>query len=120
MQQEPAEADRLSGGNSQQTTVSGQAESEGLSPPIKVRTPLPTAKQARPELTGKAINIHTARFLVALASMALLAFVVVASFIGIYQGQSIESITRLLEITFAPLVALVAAAVAFYYRSTRP
>jgi hypothetical protein len=53
-----------------------------------------------------------------MSSVALLTFVVVASFVTIWLGKPIDDLTRLLEILFAPLVALVAAAVAFYYRSS--
>jgi hypothetical protein len=91
---------------------------EQLSAPIALSRPVLTA--GRPGV-GKPFNIHAARFRLALCSIALLAFVVVAAFVGLYlRRSSIEDITRLLEIMFAPLVALVAAAVAFYYRSNPP
>jgi len=93
-----------------------EEEEGGLSGPILSDEPLPTAEDARPRLTGRAINIHMARLLVAMASLVILTFVVVSAFVGLWLGQSIENITRLLEIMFAPLVALVAAAVAFYLR----
>lgn len=66
---------------------------------------------------GKRLNLDWIRFLIALLSIAILAFVVVAAFVTLWRGQSIDGLTRLLEIIFAPLIALVAAAVAFYYRS---
>lgn len=70
--------------------------------------------------TGKPIPLATARFIIALLSIAILAFVVVAAFATLWQGQSIDNLSRLLEILFAPLVALVGVAVAFYYRSNPP
>jgi hypothetical protein len=43
---------------------------------------------------------------------------VVGSFVTLWHGQNIEDLTRLLEIIFAPLVAVVGVAVAFYYRGS--
>jgi hypothetical protein len=94
----------------------GAENSQGrLSPPVELDSAPPQI--ASPE-TGKPIPMATVRFLIALLSIAILAFVVVASFVTIWQGQNIDNLTRLLEIIFAPLIALVAAAVAFYYRSS--
>jgi len=50
--------------------------------------------------------------------VGLLIFVVVASFVSLWHGMKIDDLTRLLEIIFAPLVAVVAVVVAFYYRSS--
>jgi len=70
---------------------------------------------------GKPVDLATVRFRIALFSMAILAFVVVASFVSLWRAQpSIDNLTRLLEIIFAPLVALAGVAVAFYYRSKPP
>jgi len=57
---------------------------------------------------------------IALFSTSLLAFVVVAAFVTLWKGGNIDNLTRLLDVIFAPLVALVAAAVAFYYRGSPP
>jgi hypothetical protein len=70
---------------------------------------------ATPEY-GKPTHLARARFRIALCSIAVLAFIVVAAFASLWSGQSIDSITRLLEVVFAPVVAVVTAAVAFYYR----
>jgi len=57
-----------------------------------------------------------ARFWIALIALAILAFVVVASFVTLWLPHpAIDDLTRVLEILFAPLVALVGIAVAFYY-----
>jgi hypothetical protein len=70
-----------------------------------------------PPQEGKS-HMAGARLALAGFSLALLAFIVVASFITLWRGQPIDNLTRLLEIIFAPIVAVVAAAVAFYYRSS--
>lgn len=90
---------------------SEDAEGE-LSPPVPLATAPP---HIEPPQVGKTIPLPTARFWVALFSIGILAFVVVASFVSLWLGDSIDNLTRLLDILFAPLVALVAAAVAFYY-----
>lgn len=75
---------------------------------------------APPEMSspkeGKPTPMATARLLIAMCSIAILMFVVVASFVTIWLGVGIDNLTRVLEIIFAPIVAVVAAAVAFYYR----
>jgi hypothetical protein len=77
--------------------------------------PLLNPKESKP------IDLATVRFRIAVFSMAILAFVVVASFVTLWRTQpSIDNLTRLLEIIFAPLVALAGVAVAFYYRSKPP
>jgi hypothetical protein len=78
---------------------------ETVSSPPKIAPP----KEGTPTLARS-------RFVFALCSVALLAFVVVASFVTLWRGQRADDLTRLLEIMFAPLVAVVAAAVAFYCR----
>ncbi len=71
--------------------------------------------------TVKPTHLATVRFRIALFSIAILAFVVVAAFVTLWKTQpSIDNLTRVLEIIFAPLVALVGVAVAFYYRSNPP
>lgn len=65
---------------------------------------------------GKPTHLARSRFRIALCSIALLAFVVVAAFVTLWTGGSMENLSRLLEIVFAPIVAVVASAVAFYYR----
>ena len=67
---------------------------------------------------GKPTHLAKVRFRIALCSLALLAFIVVAAFVTLWAGRSIDNLTRLLEIIFAPVIAVVAAAVAFYYRDT--
>jgi hypothetical protein len=89
-------------------------EEEGLSGPVQLDTP---PLQVLPPEYGKAAHLAVVRFRIALFSIAILSFVVVASFVTLWLGQSVDNLTRVLEIIFAPLVALVAAAVAFYYRS---
>jgi hypothetical protein len=70
---------------------------------------------SRPRL-GQPIHVNTARFLVALCSLAILMFVVVATFVTLWNGHTpIDELMRVLEVLFAPLVALVGVAVAFYY-----
>jgi hypothetical protein len=67
---------------------------------------------------GKATHLARSRLVLALCSVALLGFVVVASFMTLWRGGNIDNLTRLLEIIFAPLVAVVGVAVAFYYRGS--
>lgn len=59
---------------------------------------------------------NVVRFRLATASIAILAAVVVAAFVIVWRGQNVDRLARVLEILFAPLVAVVGAAVAFYYR----
>ena len=67
------------------------------------------------------IHVNTARFLIALLSLATLVFVVVMSFVTLWRASvPVENLMRLLEVLFAPLVALVGVAVAFYYRGNPP
>ena len=92
------------------------AEEGGLSRPVPL-------EYAPPEIAapkqGKPTQLATARLLIALCSIVILTFVVVASFVTLWLSKSsIDNLTRVLEIVFAPLVALVAAAVAFYYRGS--
>jgi hypothetical protein len=65
---------------------------------------------------GKAAHLARSRLLLALCGVALLGFVVVASFVTLWRGGNVDNLTRLLDIIFAPLVAVVGVAVAFYYR----
>lgn len=67
---------------------------------------------------GKATHLARSRLVLALCSVALLGFVVVASFVTLWRGGNVDNLTRLLEIIFAPLVAVVGVAVAFYYRGS--
>jgi hypothetical protein len=70
---------------------------------------------ASPRL-GRPIHVNTARLIVALCSLAILMFVVVATFVTLWNGHiPIDYLMRVLEVFFAPLVALVGVAVAFYY-----
>jgi hypothetical protein len=71
-----------------------------------------TPKQVR------ATHLAWSRFTLALCSVAILGFVVVAAFVTLWRGERIDDLTRLLEIIFAPLVAVVGVAVAFYYRGS--
>jgi hypothetical protein len=89
-------------------------EDEGLSGPVELNAP--PLQVLTPEY-GKPTHLATVRFRIALFSIAILAFVVVAAFVTLWLGGSVDNLTRVLEIIFAPLIALVAAAVAFYYRS---
>jgi hypothetical protein len=69
---------------------------------------------------GRVIHMNTARFLIALCALATLIFVVVATFITLWRGNiPVDNLMRVLEVLFAPLVALVGVAVAFYYRGNR-
>jgi hypothetical protein len=121
----------LGGGNGQQSPVRSQ-EAPGLQPPEPEEPdPAPAGLQG-PELSDPidlpstppgieepvaVTHMDKTRFRLALCTVAILAFVVVAAFASLWQGQAIENLTRLLEILFAPLVAVVTAVVAFYYRS---
>jgi hypothetical protein len=68
-------------------------------------------------IVGKS-HLAWARLAIALCSIALLVFVVVAAFATIWRGQDIDTLTRLLEIIFAPILVVVGAAVAFYYKGS--
>jgi hypothetical protein len=68
---------------------------------------------------AKPVHLSTARYRMARASMAILGLVVIASFVILWRAKaSVDDLTRVLEIIFAPIVALVGVALAFYYRST--
>jgi len=73
-------------------------------------------KIAAPE-EGKS-HMTIPQFTIALFSVAILAFIVVAAFVTIWRRQDTDALTRLLEIIFAPIVAVVAVAVAFYYKGS--
>ena len=88
-----------------------------LSEPVRVRGGDPLPNFAPPK-EGKPTHLAKSRYVIALCSVALLTFVVVAAFVTIWRGQNIDNLTRVLEIIFAPIVAVVAAAVAFYYHSS--
>jgi hypothetical protein len=94
--------------------VDAEPAARELSGPVKVGSSPPGI--AHPEESNP--TLARSRFALALCSVALLTFVVVASFVSLWQGVKIEDLTRILEILFAPLVAVVAAAVAFYYRGS--
>lgn len=74
-----------------------------------------------PDDVGKPVQVHisTARYRIATAAMSILAFVVIATFVSLWRAKaSIDDLTRVLEIIFAPIIALAGVALAFYYRST--
>lgn len=103
---------------------------EGFSEPLPaeplpaelVRTQQQSTTAGKPPSLGRArvsrpIHVNTARFLIALCALATLIFVVVASFVSLWVFHvAVEDLMRLLEVLFAPLIALVGIAVAFYYR----
>src|SRR5690348_11849270 len=61
---------------------------------------------------GRTIHVNTARFFIALCALTTLIFVVVASFITLWLGHvRVEDLMRVLEVLFAPLIALVGVAV---------
>lgn len=124
----------LNGGG---TAASLSDEPEGLYPPQKNPSPeglfpaQSVASQQSPATGGKPrglsrprlsqpIHVNTARFLVALCSLAILMFVVVATFVTLWNSHApLDYLMRVLEVLFAPLVALVGVAVAFYYYRDR-
>jgi hypothetical protein len=87
-------------------------------PPAGGSTPLPLG---RPKL-GRPIHLNTVRFVIALLSLLILMFVVVMTFVTLCWRSNVpvENLMRVLEVLFAPLVALVGVAVAFYYRGNPP
>jgi len=94
----------------QQVRAQQQPAASGSTPP-----PL-----GRPKF-GRTIHVSTARFFIALCSIATLVFVVVAAFVTIWRNNvPVDNLMRVLEVIFAPLVALVGIAVAFYYRGNSP
>jgi hypothetical protein len=94
----------------------GPAPAPGLSSPeLSGLIDLPSAPPGLDKPVA-VTHMDKSRFRIALFAVALLAFVVVAAFASLWQGRNIEDLTRLLEILFAPLVAVVTAVVAFYYR----
>lgn len=105
-----------------------QAPSGGLYVPVEQASGSPAREMSGPtsERPGmivtprqvRATHLAWSRFALAMCSVALLGFVVVASFLTLWRGQGIENLTRLLEIIFAPIVAVVGVAVAFYYRGS--
>jgi hypothetical protein len=104
--------------NGQQPTAPARAEEEPLGL-IKM------AESAEGDVPGSLVSpvvgkshLAWARLAIALCSVALLVFVVVAAFATIWRGQDIDILTRLLEIIFAPIVVVVGAAVAFYYKGS--
>jgi hypothetical protein len=145
MVQEPAAADRPQRARRSarspeaKPTRNGQSKGQSDSPPHTVpylggeaEPPEPHEALARLEETerpgslldpekGKPTHLATARFRIALFSMGILAFVVVGSFASLWRAQpNFDDLARLLEILFAPLVALAGVAVAFYYKSQPP
>ena len=101
-------------GLSDPVELDAESAAGDLSEPFEMGSPPP--KIAPPQESES--TLARSRFAFAVSSVALLAFVVVASFVSLWLGLKIDDLTRLLEIMFAPLVALVAAAVAFYYRGS--
>lgn len=99
-----------------------QEEHQGLQGPElsePYRLPFPAQGMQAPE-EGAPTPMDKYRLRIALCSVALLAFVVVAAFASLWEGQAIENLTRLMEIVFAPLVAVVTAVVAFYFTAAPP
>jgi hypothetical protein len=89
-------------------------ESPGLSNDI-IDLPAGTPGLDKPAVVS---HMEKSRLRIAQYSVGLLAFVVVGSFVTLWLGRSIDDLSRLLDIIFAPIIAVVAAAVAFYYRSS--
>ena len=76
----------------------------------------PPPPLGRAEVVGLPIPISWARFLIAFFSLGTLIFVVVATFVTLWQPRvPIDDLMRVLEVLFAPLVALVGVALAFYF-----
>jgi hypothetical protein len=118
------------GANGQDPPVPSQLEEEGiydLLPSQQVKAQQQhtaagrtSAQLGRPKL-GRVIHVNTARFLIAVCALATLMFVVFATFWTLWRGNvPIENLMRVLEVLFAPLIALVGVAVAFYYRGNPP
>jgi hypothetical protein len=106
------------GGELSEPRVLGPESPEGeLSAPVGLASA--PREIAAPEY-GKPTHLAKSRFRIALCSIVILAFIVVAAFVTLWTGRSIDGLTRLLEIIFAPVVAIVASAVAFYYRDNTP
>lgn len=124
--------------NGRSRTAARQLEKEGLfepgeapfrseeglfEPGQEIRAPrgqaaagAPPPPLGSPKLGRRVIHVSWARFWIALIALAILAFVVVASFVTLWLRHAvIDDLTRVLEIFFAPLIALVGVAVAFYY-----
>lgn len=109
-------------------TSNGQHPPGGLYVPVEQANGSPAREMSGPtsERPGmivtpkqvRATHLAWSRFALAMCSVALLGFVVVASFLTLWRGQGIDNLTRLLEIIFAPIVAVVGVAVAFYYRGS--
>jgi hypothetical protein len=79
-----------------------------------------SAQLGRPKY-GRTIHVNTARFLIAVCAIAILMFVVFATFWTLWgTNVPIENLMRVLEVLFAPLIALVGVAVAFYYKGNPP
>ena len=97
--------------------LGGESAVGELSEPVRVHGGDRPPKFAPPK-EGKPTHLAKSRYVIALCSVALLTFVVVAAFVTIWRGQNIDNLTRVLEIIFAPIVAVVAAAVAFYYHGS--
>ena len=94
--------------------LSGQLGAGSLSAPVQMATEplrIVSPQEGKSHMAG-------ARLGIAGFSVLLLAFIVVAAFITLWRREPIDDLTRLLEIIFAPIVAVVAAAVAFYYRGS--
>jgi hypothetical protein len=96
----------------QQVRAQQQPAAAGSTPP-----PL-----GHPKFVGRTIHLNTARFIIASGSLVILAFVVIMSFVivGWRSNVPVDNLMRLLEVLFAPLVALVGIAVAFYYHGNSP
>ncbi len=113
--QPPAAAAWPAEGLSEPVELDAESAEGELSEPVMLGSAPPQI--ASPE-EGKPTHLAKSRYHIALCAIALLAFVVVASFVTLWLGQSIDNLTRLLEIIFAPIIAVVAAAVAFYYHGS--
>lgn len=82
-------------------------------------SPDETPQGLAPVDVGKPIHLSTARYRIATAAMTILAFVVIGAFVSLWRGKAnIDDLTRVLEIIFAPIIALVGVALAFYYHGS--
>lgn len=69
-----------------------------------------------PAKLSRPVHVTAARYRIARAAMIILGVVVIASFAILWRANAgIDGLTRVLEIIFAPIVALVGVTLAFYY-----
>ena len=68
------------------------------------------------ETISRPVHVTAARYRIARDAMMILGLVVIASFAILWRAKAnTDDLTRVLEIIFAPIVALVGATLAFYY-----